>query len=356
MLITKMDTIRQQNNSLTFFIPGVMGSTLRYRGQGEYGQPVDEEIWGSDLWSNADLLATKPSRLAAPNVEAQEVLRELRTGRFLRVNVYRELLDYCSSEIGLSLDTNGQFHPFAYDWRADNRESARKLAQFIIDVDPSEKLPVKIIAHSMGGIVARLMLLENEAILHRTTLLFQIASPIAGSAKAFHTLKKSPRFDRIFDSLWKVFHNLNPDRRAQLQQTLQGFPSLYQLLPPSNVKTIYDNTGRQYSAVDSELWPAQLGTFLQAATEVHQLLQQPLESTIKCIYSNAHKTDVFYLVNQLSHIVASQCVDGDGTVCCSSAFAQTDTDQRHLIEGKGADHNALCRNPEVFKVLKASFV
>jgi hypothetical protein len=172
------------DNSLAFFVPGIMGSTLRFRGPGEYGEPVDEEIWGSDLWSNADLLATKPGRLASPHIEPSEVLRELKTGRFLRFNVYRDLLEYCSGS-GLNLEETGCFQPFAYDWRADNRTTAEKLADFIIRADPSEQSAIRIIAHSMGGIVARIMLLRNQSIADRTTLLFQIASPTQGSAKAF---------------------------------------------------------------------------------------------------------------------------------------------------------------------------
>lgn len=344
-----------RNNSITLFVPGIMGSTLRFRGQGQYGEPVDEEIWGADLWSNADLLATNPALLSLADVEPGEVLRELRTGWVVRFGVYRELLDYCSSATGLSLAANELFYPFPYDWRADNRESATKLAEFIRAADPAETMSVRIIAHSMGGIVARLMLLADEPIANRTTLFFQIASPIEGSAKAFYTLKKRPKFDRIFDSLWKFFHHLDPDRCAQLQQTLQGFPSLYQLLPPSSVKTIFDRAGKQYSAVDSQVWPNHLAGFVRSAAEVHQLLQNPLRGSIQCVYSNSHLTDIFYQVDNLFNIVGSQNVDGDGTVCCSSAFAQTSLGTRHLISGRRSDHNGLCRNRQVLQLLKEAF-
>lgn len=342
-------------NSLVFFVPGVMGSTLRFKGEGEYGQLIDEEIWGSNLWKNIDLLAANPARLASPQAEPGEVLKELRTGRWFRFNVYRELLKYCTADDGLCLDGSRNFYPFAYDWRADNRDSAAEFAKFILKADPSEQLRVRIIAHSMGGIVSRLMLLQNETIAERTDLLFQIASPVEGSAKAFYTLKKRPKFDWIFDAIWKFFHHLDPEKLAELQNTLQGFSSLYQLLPPSNIKTIYDRKGTQYSAVDARIWPTYLHPFLSAAAEVHRILAGPLKSTIRCVYSNSSNTDVLYLVDDLFRIIASQCVDGDGTVCCSSAFAQTSASQRHLITGKGATHNELCHNPEVLELLRGSF-
>lgn len=342
------------DNSLVFFVPGIMGSTLRFKGEGEYGQLIDEEIWGSNLWGNIDLLASNPARLASTQVEPGEVLSELRTGRWVRFKVYRELLNYCTASEGLSLEGNRNFYPFAYDWRADNRDSAAALARFILRVDPSETLSIVIIAHSMGGIVARLMLLGNSAIAKRTKLLFQIASPVQGSAKAFYTLKKRPKFDRIFDSLWSFFHYLDPARRSQLQNVLQGFPSLYQLLPPDSVKTIYDRAGVQYSAVDRQIWPAYLHPFLSSAIDVHKALARPLNSTIRCVYSSNCDTDLMYLVDDLFNIVASQCVGGDGTVCCSSAFAQTASAERHLITGKGTSHNELCHHPEVFNLLQSS--
>jgi len=340
---------------LVFFVPGIMGSTLRFRGEGEFGQLIDEEVWGSNLWKNIDLLAANPTRLASQNVEPGEVLKEIRIGRWGRINVYRELLNYCTDSEGLCLEGTRNFHPFAYDWREDNRNSALEFAKFILKVDPSGQSRIKIIAHSMGGIVSRLMLLQNEAISNRTDLLFQIASPVEGSAKAFFTLKEHPKFDRIFDALWKFFHNLDPGTRSKLQNALQGFPSLYQLLPPSSIKTIYDKTGIQYSTVDYRMWPPYLHPLVASAVAVHSALAQPLGSTIKCVYSNSSDTDIFYVVNEVFNIIGSQCVDGDGTVCCSSAFAQTSASDRFLITGKGTTHNELCHHPEVLELLKESF-
>lgn len=344
------------HDSLVFFLPGIMGSTLRFRGVGEFGQSVDEEIWGSNLKSNIDLLATNPTKMASDNVEAGEILKEINIGWGRKTYIYKELFDFCTAQNGLSLGEADDFYPFPYDWRKDNRVTANKFADFILSVDPSQESRIKIIAHSMGGIVARLMLLQNKSIAERTDLLFQIASPIQGSAKAYYTLKKHPTFHKIFDLIWRSFHHLDPNRRLQLQSTIQQFPSLYQLLPPSSIKTLYNMKGDQYSAVDPEIWQMHLHGHISAATQVHTLLDEFWEGNIKCVYSSGCSTDMLYLVDQSFEILKyKHDVAGDGTVSCSSAIAQTIPGSRYLIEGNGVNHNDLCNHPKVLGLLKDCF-
>jgi pimeloyl-ACP methyl ester carboxylesterase len=90
---------------------------------------------------------------------------------------------------GLGLIEGKTFFPFAYDWRADNRSSADSLERFIRQVIKDKRL--RFIAHSMGGIVTRLMLKKHKDLLVRTDVLFQVASPIGGSAVAFAALNGS---------------------------------------------------------------------------------------------------------------------------------------------------------------------
>ncbi|MGK7942482.1 MAG: hypothetical protein AB4062_20445 [Crocosphaera sp.] len=42
-------------------------------------------------------------------------------------------MDFCTQETGLNLTQGKNFFPFAYNWLADNRETADKLAAYIID-------------------------------------------------------------------------------------------------------------------------------------------------------------------------------------------------------------------------------
>ena len=80
-----------------YFIPGIMGSALKYRGPGTYGEPIDDYVWGPNLWNNADILATAPDRLRSSQVESVAVLENMRIGP-ASYDVYGVLLNFLSSD------------------------------------------------------------------------------------------------------------------------------------------------------------------------------------------------------------------------------------------------------------------
>jgi pimeloyl-ACP methyl ester carboxylesterase len=139
----------------------------------------------------------------------------------------RALLEFCTNRRGLNLVERETFFPFAYDWRADNRSSADDLAHFIRSSPAINGKRLRFIAHSMGGIVARLLLHEHKDLQSRTDILFQIASPIGGSAAAFAALKGKPELTFFL----RLLLFLNPKCKTDLDKTIITFPSLYQLLP-----------------------------------------------------------------------------------------------------------------------------
>src|SRR5580698_4703960 len=63
---------------LLLFVPGIMGSELRYRGPGEFGELVDDEVWGSDPGIVLDVLARKPYRLGLPELHPTSVIRHIK--------------------------------------------------------------------------------------------------------------------------------------------------------------------------------------------------------------------------------------------------------------------------------------
>jgi hypothetical protein len=123
------------------------------------------------------------------------------------------------------------YYVFTYDWRQDNVQSARKLSKFIEQIrldyaDPS--LKVDLIAHSMGGLIARYYLrygetdtlddndftvnLHGSSRVRRTILL---GTPNLGSASALHS----------FIDGYKLAFGTIPT------ETLVTMPGPYQLFP-----------------------------------------------------------------------------------------------------------------------------
>jgi pimeloyl-ACP methyl ester carboxylesterase len=112
------------------------------------------------------------------------------------------------------------YFEFPYDWRRDNRVAARQLQRFVEDrlhrwrtKTPFKDAKVVIVAHSMGGLVARYFL----EVLGGHTLckaLVTIGTPHRGAVKAVDFLAGNKRL--LF---------------ADLTSVLRSFTSVYQLLP-----------------------------------------------------------------------------------------------------------------------------
>lgn len=364
-----------QPKYLTFFIPGILGSTLVDYDRNKVGEVVKREIWGENLLSNINTFRNEPSSLnlaRQPSLQADKVIKSINAGSFKKVDVYGNFINFCTQQ--LNLIENQNFFLFAYDWRQDNKETARQFAKFINSKDLQENYQIRIIAHSMGGIVTRLMLLsqQNINIAKRTSKFFQIASPIKGSAKAYFTLKKHPNFDKLFDLLWKKFQD--PDLRADLRQAMIGFPSIYQLLPPPNIKFLLDENGTFYSALDKQVWEQYLHEYINSAIDVHEQLTQPLNKNIQCFcaYSSHYPTQAFYRVQSRSlfniDIIGKEGennifkVNGDETVIVSSADCSNyfDNDRENCqsleINIQPSEHLEICCHNIVKEMLRREFL
>lgn len=336
-----------RENSLVIFVPGIMGSVLRYRGPDQYGNATEEILWGTDGLQNLDTLSRTPEKMRAP-AYAHSVIRSVITAGMGDKDIYGSLIRFCLSESGLGLREGVNFHPFPYDWRKDNALSADALAKRIRVLDPINEKQVYLIAHSMGGLVCRIMINREPEILRRTRLFFQIASPVEGSPRAFWTLNKYPEFDTFVNLFYLRKHILKPDRRAQLLVAVQSFASVFQLLPPRHVNTLIGPSGAEYPAVYPDAWPMQLHSQLAKAEAIQSILDIPAEIPMRCLYSGQRPTPWRFAVNRFWTITGREKRrDGDETVPASSAQARSRCEVHFEITGELTEHTALCRNPEV---------
>jgi pimeloyl-ACP methyl ester carboxylesterase len=174
---------------------------------------------------------------------------------------------------------------FAYDWRRDNVESARKLRDFILEkreyvrAEHRERFGIDepnvrfdIAAHSMGGLVTRYFLMyggqdlpadgslprltwEGAELVERVIL---IGTPNAGSAMAFRELVEGTQLAPVL-----------PSYSPALMGT---FPSVYQLLPrPRHRPVVWDGDSKQpVDILDPEVWE-RMGWGLAAPSEAGML-------------------------------------------------------------------------------------
>lgn len=329
-------------------VPGIMGSSLQASGVDHSGVPRTEVIWGERLVDVLATLAMDPAILAIEQVVATSVMREVRLGRARLSELYGPLMDYCCQPWGLDLVEGKNFWSFPYDWRADLRVTASRLHAFVSQLPP----PVYIVAHSMGGLVTRLMLNGNPSATPQIGGVFQIASPVAGSSKAFVSLRRQLQLNPMADAIWDYFHSLDLTKQGKLTRAIGSMPSLYQLLPPESAKILLMSGGAMTSAVDFAAWPAAGHAMVTCARETHKLLEIVPSVPIRCVFSTANRTDWLICVDNNWSIIAVQAkADGDGTVTSASAQAVS-TDVAHIPNGD-TEHTKICSNADVHARLKA---
>lgn len=371
-------------NGLVVFVPGFMGSILKKRRIDRSGNNIEEFVWSSDFGINKDIFANKPDLLTEVNVDAIDVIRKITLTRkydksnkfFDRLKkglagfyedrkeeeliVYGDLIDFCvDKERGIALELGYNFFLFPYDWRISNMDTADALANYIYSLDLKKEKDIKIITHSMGGIVARILLTKYCDIQTRTSAFIQIACPTTGSVKAYYTLKERPVIHDIFDKLWLWEHALDASMRVRLMRAINGFDSIYQLLPPREDKILYDEDGVKYPAVIDDAWINEKSK-IRLAEKVHQIIKdsENVRVKIRCVYSNTKITDREYMVDQYFNVIKNgeiHSVTGDGTVICASAFSYTDNKSRLKIDEGDFDHTGICSSPRLFEELLKLF-
>lgn len=225
-------------------VPGILGSRLVNRIN-------NEVVWESALRSKTDDLALPVSgdlRANRDDLVARDVIESARLlRRAPEIYVYRELVEALENQGGYrrgnwetpSADGDTDtFYLFAYDWRRDNVESAQELIRKIESLKAKLNRPdlqFNIVAHSMGGLVARYAamygaqeLAENQAVTwagaRHINKVFLFGAPNLGSADAFASLLDGYSIREGLRRRVPLFRNLT-------KKDAFTIPSLYQLLP-----------------------------------------------------------------------------------------------------------------------------
>jgi pimeloyl-ACP methyl ester carboxylesterase len=209
-------------------IPGIMGSVLE--------TPAGDQVWpakGCGLmmqFTDADVDA-----LLRDDLRATDLIRSVSMK-----SVYRRLLDlldrYGYKEATAQAPA-ATLYAWPYDWRRDLRETAVRLADFLDGVAAArEDVELTLIAHSMGGLVARTYLetpqFSARPARGRVRRLVTLATPHRGAAVALA---------HITGQLGKLWLSAAQVRRVVNHPS---YPSTYQLLPPDDEPFIWDRRAR----------------------------------------------------------------------------------------------------------------
>jgi len=191
---------KQPGLARVLVLPGIMGSRLGFPGRDD--RP-DEVIW-------IDPLAIESGRLARLALPGRRPVRALGV----------QLLKYLKLKLALEIaGFHVDFH--AYDWRA----SIDTLGRELLDRLRRDRVkPVTLVAHSMGGLVARAAMTGDHA--RQIGRLITLATPNYGSFApvlalrgAYPPVRRIAQLDHLHDA------------ETHAQHVFATFPGLYQLLP-----------------------------------------------------------------------------------------------------------------------------
>ena len=210
-------------------VPGLMGSQL-WRGS--------ERIWPNlRAFMDRDALALPDD---SP-IEARGIVDEVVVvPNFVKLDQYNRLGSFLCEALGY--ERGKDLLEFAYDWRQDVRDSARRLGAAIEEWRERSSLarqPVTIIAHSLGCLVTRYFVqcLGGDRVADRLVLL---GGPQQGVPQAIPSIVTGPRL-LPFGMLGE-----------RIRRTICTFRSVYQILPVFPCARAHD--GRLIDVLSEEGW------------------------------------------------------------------------------------------------------
>lgn len=202
---------KQEGKRPVIIIPGILGSEL-------VNADTQEKVWLNFSASKNDGLALPISANLEENKDhliARRIIEKTKVFRFLpEISVYQALIksmqDYGGYREGdwenPSADGDRDtFYVFAYDWRRDNVENARLLTRKMVELKQKlgkPRLRFNVIAHSMGGLIARYAAMYGDEDLapdgekpapswvgaKHLNKIFMFGTPNEGSMSAFESL------------------------------------------------------------------------------------------------------------------------------------------------------------------------
>ena len=201
------DTRAASDKPAVFVLPGILGSHLK----------AGADQGGNRIWLSLRLIGGL-SRLKYLPDGADGVKPDGPIGM-----IYDDLMDHLA-------ETHEVF-PFSFDWRRPIEEEARRLADAVdaaLDARNGSGQPVRIVAHSMGGVLTRTMQLERPKTFDRLMTragarVLMLGTPNGGSWAPMQCLSGDDTFGNVLANFG------SPLRDKAARQLMAEFPGFLQL-------------------------------------------------------------------------------------------------------------------------------
>jgi tetratricopeptide (TPR) repeat protein len=286
---------------VVFVLPGIMGSHL--------------EVNGNRIWLDIfDLAAGGLGKLEIgdPGVQAQGLV----------ASTYADLVEYLSA--------CHEVVTFPYDWRRSIGEEAARFADEVAaKLDEAERhaQPVRILAHSMGGLVARAMIAERPDLWERIRRnpggrLLMLGTPNGGSHVIPRLLVGQEQLFRYI-ALLDLRHD-----QEELLGIVARYPGILEMMPVDPALDLFDAGGwERIRRADGGKWALPKSEELARARELRRHLSESSIDTERMLYlaGRARSTPWRLLLGEgtRDHSVRFQATpQGDGRVPWSTGIPE----------------------------------
>jgi len=331
-----------------FLLPGILGSNLQVDGK---------RVWLAWRFLNGlSQLQYSPGRRDTVQPDGPIEL------------VYDELAEYLSQ--------THEVIEFAFDWRKPMEEEARRLASAVeqaLTIREKTGKPVRMLAHSMGGLVVRVMALERpdiwkRMVAHGESRILMLGTPNSGSWVPMQVLSSDDPFSSRIVTFGAPFNG------QKTRQMMAEFPGLMQLqagllddkiglsktekwqeLAKKDLESVLSQGWWHLEAMqkDEYEWGVPPQEVLSKATDLHRRLQKqrqeelvPFRDRLLIVTGQAPATPDGYVLEEsgLSYVDVK---DGDGRVTRTSA--QLPGCRTWSVE---CEHGKLPSHTEAFKAYR----
>jgi len=308
-------------------LPGIMGSTLR----------TSAEIW-LDFMQIADGKIVTDLPITSEKVKASGVVERY----------YRKMAEYFSRDYDV--------YTFPYDWRKSLKEAAGQLYQVL------EKLmaygqPVRIVAHSMGGLVVRQLMLDYKVfwetyIEKKDSRFVMLGTPWKGSYLIMEVLTGYSRRIRQLRLLDYKHGQLD------LLKVIGAYPGVYELLPVDHRPFEEAAFWARISRIVGER------KMLQPSAAVLEHFRQYKEK-IRQGFADYSFDNIYYIAGQAStvhdyeekagffrgsYLEFTETEEGDGSVTWRSGIPENL--KRDNLYYSNVEHGNLANEETIFAALK----
>ncbi|GEM_PF-5009361 len=325
------------------FIPGIKGSEL-FAG--------NHKVWFPQTVDDLKII-----NISNQNIEAKSLLSSVSAYALFEFKVYSDFIQSFSSK---------EMSFFPYDWRRSLFDHVENLVSKISELAVNDG--VILVAHSMGGLLAKLAILElaSQKKSKLVKKLITIGTPWLGAPDAYKVLTYGE--PGLFEGLGHIFP-IYSEKRTRAMSRL--FPSVYQLLPHDAYFNAVD--GKFFDTADymNVIMNAQVffneeykETPNQPTVDVWKNYMQPLQQAMAkslpeevehdCLigygYATLYKIPDNRLRNAFMFKEEAVFNNGDGVVPIRSA-EPPHVANRYFFTGK---HSKLCCYNEVIDFVKWS--